>query len=216
MDVRPTRRFALSAALLASACSATHIVRPLPRGTTALTASFGGPYVPSSVPTVVVPYLTLGVQRGVTDDLTLGGALHATMAAFGVAGLELNAARRVAAAGGWRPELVARGTLYAFAGRGGGRAYPAIGAVASWAAGPRTLWYVGADALAQAGRPHVVATPLAGVQRQLGRRAALQLDVKWMAANADVRAGVFEGESSIGGRGTLAAQVGFVWRRGAK
>lgn len=208
--------FAVFAAGTSIGCSATHIVRPLPQGTSAVTASFGGPYLPASVPTLVVPYLTLGYQRGMTHDVTVGGAVHATLAAFGVAGVEVNGARRLATGAGWRPELVGRGNLYMFAGRGGARVYPALGAVASWTAGSRTLWYAGADALAQAGRPHVIATPLVGVQRQVGSRAALQLDVKWMAANADVRAGVFDGESSLGGRGVMAAQLGVVWHRGPR
>ncbi len=207
----------LGAAALAVGCSATAIVRPLPRGASAWTASVGGPWVPNSVPTVVIPYVTVGWQRGVTDDLTVGGAVHATMAAFGVAGVDLSATRRILAQDGGRPELAGtlRGTLFTNGSGSGTRFYPSVALVGSWEAGPRTLWYVGAEAMAQSGTgPTLLVAPLAGVQRRVGSRAALQLEAKWMAANIDTRRGVFEGESSVGGRGALAVQFGLVLHRG--
>lgn len=208
---------AVAASIAAAGCSATAIVRPLPRGTSAWTASVGGPWVPSSVPTLVVPYVTVGWQRGVSDDLTMGGAVHATMAAFGVAGVDISATRRLVPQSGAWPELVAtlRGTVFTNGSASGTRAYPSLGVVGSWAAGPRTLWYVGTDAMAQAGAtPSVLLAPLAGVQRRVGSRAELQLEAKWMAANVDTRRGVFEGESAIGGHGALAVQLGLVLHRG--
>jgi hypothetical protein len=209
---------ACAVAIAATAgCSATAIVRPLPVGTSAWTASLGGPYVPNSVPTLVVPYATIGWQRGITNDLTVGGAVHATMAAFGVAGVDVAATRRLVAQDGARPELVGtlRGTLFSDGSGSGTRFYPSLGVVGSWAAGPRTLWYAGADATAQTGAtPGVLVAPLAGVQRRFGANTAFQLELKWMAANVDSRRGVFEGESSIGGRGAVAVQLGVVRYRG--
>jgi hypothetical protein len=205
----------LALAVSLPACSATHVARPLPRGSSQFTASLGGPYLPDAVVTKVMPYLTLGWQRGVSDDLTLGGALHATMAAYGVAAGELSATRRLAGRDDAKLALAGVGHACLFAGRGGSRIYPAVGAVGSWRPGARTMLYGGGLAVAQFGeRPSVVMNPLVGVQRDVGRRLALQTDVKWMAANVDTRAGVFEGESSIGGRGALAVQLGVVLRRG--
>jgi hypothetical protein len=201
-------------ALLLSACSATHIVRPLPRGASVWTASLGGPYLPEAVPTKVVPYLSLGWQYGVSDALSIGGAVHGTLAAYGVAGGELTATRRLTEQHGRRPAVSGTAQAYLFAGRGGARFYPSLGAVASWSIGERALLYGGGNALAQfSGTPSVLLNPLIGAQRSFGRRVALQLELKWMAANADTRAGVFEGESSIGGRGALATQLGLTMRR---
>lgn len=200
--------------MLLSACSATHIVRPLPRGASVWTASLGGPYLPVAVPTKVVPYLSIGWQRGITDVLTVGGAVHGTLAAYGVAAGELTATRQLTGQRGGRPAVSGTAQAYLFAGRGGARLYPSLGAVASWSAGPRAFLYGGGNALAQfSGAPSVLLNPLVGGQRAFGRRAALQLELKWMAANADTRAGVFEGESSIGGRGALAIQLGLTLRR---
>jgi hypothetical protein len=225
-DVRPqrvrmVRRLraipVLLLAFLVPACSATHVVRPLPRGTSQWTVSLGGPWLPGAVPTKVVPYASIGLQRGVSDDLTLGGAVHATMAAYKVAAGELSAARRIAAGAGLRPELAATGNVYLFAGDGGARVFPALGGVASWRPGERTLLFGGAQVIGQfTGAPAALVTPLAGVQRRVRSRLGLQAEVKWMAANADTRAGVFEGESSIGGRGAFAVQLGVTIDRGRR
>jgi hypothetical protein len=204
-----------AAVCLSAACSATHVVRPLPRGDSQLSLSFGGPYLPEKVVTKVVPYATLGWQHGVSDVVTVGGAVHATMAAFGVAGGELSVTRQLL--GGRNDPLALGGTAhgYLFSGRGGTRAYPAASVVGSWQPGSRTLLYGGGTAIGQfTGTPSVVLSPLMGAQQRLGRRLALQAEVKWMGANADTRAGVFEGESSIDGRGALAVQFGAVLRRG--
>lgn len=201
---------ACTAAVTASGCSATHVVRPLPAGSRAVTASLGGPVLPNSVPTGVVPYLTIGLQQGRTDDLTVGGALHATMLAFGVAAGEVNATYRLRRESGAIPELVGRAGGIVMAGPGGVRLYPSIGTVASWSATRGTLLYAGGDLMAQTTAPHLLAAPLVGIQRRVSDRTAVQLDAKWMAANVDTRRGVFEGESSIGGRGAFALQLGLV------
>ncbi|MBL0172245.1 MAG: hypothetical protein IPP90_16275 [Gemmatimonadaceae bacterium] len=202
-------------AIILSACSATHIVRPLPRGTSAWTTSLGGPFLPDAVPTKLVPYLSVGWQHGVTDDLTLGGAVHGTMAAFGVAGGELAATRQFASQHAARPAVAGTAQAYLFAGKGGARVYPSVGVVGSWRAGERALVYAGGNAIAQfSGTPALLINPLFGIQRTVTRRAALQAEFKWMAANADTRAGVFEGESSVRGRGVMALQLGLTLRRG--
>lgn len=202
---------------LVSACSATHVARPLPRGASQWTVSLGGPWLPEAVPTKLVPYVSVGLQRGVTDDLTLGGAVHATMAAYQVAAGELSATRRVARGAGVRPELAATGNVYLFAGDGGARVFPALGGVASWRPGERTLLFGGAQVIGQfTGAPAALVTPLLGVQRRVRSRLGLQAELKWMAANADTRAGVFEGESSLGGRGALALQLGLTVDRGRR
>lgn len=202
-------------AVVSVACSTTQVVRPLPRGTSQLSFSFGGPLVPDKVVTKVIPYATVGWQHGLSDVLTVGGAIHGTMAAFGVAGGELSATRQLV---GQRDDAVAlAGTVHAylFSGRGGTRGYPAASLVGSWKPSAKTLLYGGGTTVVQLdGTPSALLNPLLGVQRTVRGRLGLQAEFKWMAANADTRAGVFDGESSIGGRGAMAVQVGAVLRRG--
>jgi hypothetical protein len=197
-------------ALAASvACTATQPVRVLPMGQTRWIASVGGPVLPQHVPTKIVPYTDIGMMWGKTDNLTLTANVHVLAAAFGIAGVDVGAARRLLAQQGARPEITGQAQVYLFDGDGGARVYPNVTTTASWTAGPRTLLYGGVSLVGQfSGTPGMIVTPLAGVQRQVSQRLTLQLEGKWMAANADMHSGLFQGESSISGHGGLAAQIG--------
>ena len=112
------------------------------------------------------------------------------------------------------PELTGQAQLYGFVGPGGARVYPNLTGTASWTAGPRTLLYGGsALTVRPSGSIALLATPLAGIQRDVGTRFVLQLEGKWMAANIDMHSGLFEGENSLGGNGGLALQLGVQVKR---
>lgn len=214
---RTPRAFAfivLAGALTTTACTATMPVRVLPKGESRWIASVGGPLLPHHAPTGFIPYTNVGRMWGHDESTTLTANLHVLAAAFGVAGVDVGAARRVRHQVGMVPEVTGLGQLYMFAGPGGARVYPNLTATASWAAGPRTLLYGGAGATVTfEGKQAIVATPLVGVQRDVGKRLALQLEGKWMAANVDMRSGLFEGENSVGGNGGLALQLGVQVKR---
>jgi hypothetical protein len=210
------RRIAVSGwlALCGTACSATLPVRVLPKGESRIIASFGGPYLPQSSPTWLIPYITVGAMHGLTDNTTLVYDVHVLMAALGVAGVDVGAAHRLHAQSVVAPEVTVLGQAYMFAGNGGARVYPHVSINASWRHGDRQLLYVGAEALSQfQGAPAVFATPLVGWQFPAGRRLALQTEFKWMGANSNTAHGIFKGESSIGGHGALAFQLGATWAR---
>jgi hypothetical protein len=197
-----------------AACTATQPVRVLPRGQSRVIASLGGPYLPKGTPSVFVPYSTVGMMHGVSDNTTLVYDVHTLMAVFGVAGIDVGAAHRLRAQSGFAPELTALGQAYLFAGNGGTRIYPHLNLNASWRRGGAQLLYVGAEAVGQfEGSTAILATPLAGWQFPAGKRLALQTELKWMAANRDTRHGIFESESSIGGHGALGFQLGLQWAR---
>lgn len=201
-------------AFAGAACSATLPVRVLPKGESRIIASFGGPYLPQSSPTWLIPYLTVGAMHGLSENMTLVYDVHALMAALGVAGVDVGAAYRLRTQSSGVPEVTVLGQAYAFAGSGGARLYPHLNINASWRRGERQLVYVGAEALAQfQGAPSVFATPLAGWQFPVGKRLALQTEIKWMGANSNTAHGIFKGESSIGGHGALAFQLGAIWTR---
>lgn len=176
--------------------------------------SVGGPLLPHHTPNGFIPYATLGRMWAQSDRVTMSANVHLLAAAFQVAGVDVGAARRLRAQHGFVPELTGQTQLYLFAGEGGVRAYPNLTGTASWTAGPRTLLYGGAGATVRLdGGQAVIATPLAGIQRDVGRRLVLQLEGKWMAANVDMRRGLFEGENSVDGNGGLALQLGVQVKR---
>jgi len=204
----------LAAAACSASCTATQPVRVIPNGQSRIIASVGGPYLPKGSPTVVIPYTTVGLMRGVSDKTTFVYNVHLLMAALGVAGVDVGAAHRLHAQSRLTPELTALGQAYLFAGSGGTRVFPHAALNASWLRGKSQLLYVGAEAVGQfQGSPGVLAAPLVGWQFPAGRHLALQTEFKWMAANRDTRHGVFEGESTIGGHGALAFQLGMQFMR---
>ena len=206
--------FLVVLAVCTAACSATQPVRVLSKGQSRVIASIGGPYLPKGSPTVLIPYTTLGVMRGLSDNTTLVYNAHLLMAALGVAGLDIGTSHRMRAQSGRTPEFTALGQAYVFAGSGGIRVYPHLNVNASWRRGAAQLLYIGADAIAQfQGTPATLFTPLVGWQFPAGKHIALQTELKWLAANNSTRHGIFEGESSIGGRGALGVQFGFQWAR---
>ena len=205
----------LAACAVLTACSATQPVRVLTLGERRWIASVGGPLLPNHVPTGLLPYTDVGMMWGARENLTLSANAHLLAAAFGVAGADVGAAKRLHAQRGNAPELTGQVQLYAFAGSGGARVYPNVSGVASWRAGERGLLYTGLNLTGRlnAGGKGLVATPLVGVQRDVTKRLILQLEGKWMAANIDMSRGLFEGENSIGGRGGMALQLGVQVKR---
>jgi hypothetical protein len=193
-------------------CGTVQPVRVLPQGQTELVAALGGPVLPQSSPTIVVPYLTLGAMHGVSEEVTLVGNFHALMAAFGVAGVDVGAAARVVKQNGAVPELTAKAQAYVFSNFKVTRLFPYLALNASYALGERGehLVYGGVENVLQfSGSPTYFLNPLIGVQLGVSERVKLQAEGKWMAANVFTGNGIFEAQSSIGNTGSVAAYIGF-------
>jgi hypothetical protein len=209
-----TRLDLVAGIALSLGCAATQPVRVLRQGEIRWIGSVGGPLLPDHVPTKVIPYANAGVMWGHRDNLTLSANAHLLSAAFGIAGFDVGAARRLYPQTGLVPEVTGQAQLYLFAGTGGWRAYPHLTGTTSWSAGSATLLYGGsAVTVRPSGGTTLIVTPHVGVQQDIGPRLALQLEGKWMAANIDSRVGIFEGEGNIAGRGGRAIQLGIQVKR---
>ncbi len=214
MRLRTSRVLRFTIPYLALGCAATQPVRVLPKGQSRLISSIGGPLLPHHTPTGLIPYTNIGWMWGHSDNLTLSTNVHVLAAAFGVAGVDIGAARRLTHQAGAVPEVTGQLQAYLFAGSGGMRAYPNVTGTASWSLGERTLAYGGSSVtIRPSGGIGALVTPHVGIQRDLWRRMTIQLEGKWMAASADMHSGLFEGENSVGGKGGLALQLGFQAKR---
>jgi hypothetical protein len=80
---------------------------------------------------------------------------------------------------------------------------------ASYLLGHSTLLYAGADQLMQFNKPQYFVAPFAGTQLSLSDRSALQIELKWMAANVNSAHGIFRGTGSIGDHGDIGIFFGF-------
>ncbi len=204
--------FAVAVAL--SLCGVTQPVRIIDRGTTQAAVSLGGPLIPFGGMTVPTPYLNLGLIHGYKENLTLTGNVHATMAVFKNAAFDVGAATRLAhESNGW-PELTAKGQLYLFSDLerlDAVRVFPMVNVNASYLLGHSTLLYAGAEQLIQFNKPQYFFTPFAGTQLSLSNRSALQIELKWMAANANAAHGIFRGTGSIGDHGDIGLFFGYTY-----
>jgi hypothetical protein len=204
----------LSAALLVSSCGVTQPVRVVDQGTTQAAASLGGPLIPFGGMTVPTPYLNLGLIHGYRENLTLTGNVHATMALFKDAAFDIGAATRLVRENNGIPEVTVKGQLFVFSNLerfDATRVFPMASVNASYLIGQSTLIYAGADQLIQFAKPHYFAAPFAGTQFSLSERSALQLELKWMAANVNSSHGVFRGTGSVGDRGDIGIFFGFIY-----
>lgn len=201
----------VAAAIILSGCSAVQPVRVLDAGASAITTSLGGAVVPSSSPTAVVPYLTAGYAYGLNDDVTVHGKAHLVMAAFGVAGIDAGASFRALAQRGSVPEITLGAQVIAFASMARPspmRVYPNLTASASWSVGTASLAYAGSHATLQIDPSTVLMSPFAGYQFPVSDAVRLQVEAIWQAGNVDTRKGVFEGQSSIAGTGSIGIYLG--------
>jgi hypothetical protein len=79
--------FFIAVVILAS-CSGTRHVIPLKKGENAVSADLGGPLFKFSGLVIPMPLTSLAYSRGVSDKLTVTGAVHTTSLLFGVYHLE--------------------------------------------------------------------------------------------------------------------------------
>jgi hypothetical protein len=202
-------------ALLSFHCGVTQPVRVAEKGTTRVTASLGGPLLKLAGTGVPAPYLTVGAIHGVTSDVTAIGRLHATALLFGDLGFDGGVAAALLRQRGFLPEITVRGEFYLFSDlRSGGatRLYPFLALNASYEVGESVLVYAGAENMIQLRGTEQFVAPLAGVEFPLSQKIAMQVEVKWMAANVSTAHGVFEGYGSLSGRGALGTFVGVTYR----
>ena len=84
-------------------CAPTHVVRPLEKGTVAVTGTLGGSIFDNFGYPLPVPNTTIGASYGVTEKLTGYASFYPTSAAFGVLQFDLGACYGILQPDGWRP-----------------------------------------------------------------------------------------------------------------
>lgn len=197
--------------LTALGCGVTQPVRVLEKDQVRVTTSFGGPVVPSSIPTVVIPYGTVGVMAGLSDRVTVTGNVHIPLVALETLGIDGGAAVRIVPEDGFVPEVTAKGTALIITDfkPGSSRLFPEVSVNGSYTLGESVIAYAGVENMFQfTGTEHFFLGPFAGAEIRLSRKFALQGEAKWMAANINTRDGIFEGQASFRGMGYFGLFMG--------
>lgn len=179
--------------LVLAACAAHTNLEPLGPGNKSPHVSFGGPIVEALGTRIPVPYLTAGIDYGVTPTVNLGFNAHLLPLAYGIVGADAGATWfPVASPGGPTVGLEAR--LFAFVSVRPGFvkrvfSYPVLSASVAERVGGG-LGYAGTNLVLPAARPDLdpdaarqILSPFLGYRWNLGARTALLTEVKWHGAN---------------------------------
>lgn len=208
-------RFVLISSLLLllifSGCSVLTTVRVLEKDHSQINLSVGGPVVPKSLSTVIVPYTTIGYAYGLQNSLSLAGNFHLISAVFKTPGVDIGAVYRILPQENYIPEITIYPKFYFFKGLredGGFRFFPSASINGSYNLWGKNLFYFGFDYMMQLTKTEYFLTPFLGYEFPLSSRIKMQTELKWMASNADTKHGIFEGENSIGGNGTIGLFIG--------
>ncbi|MDD8018820.1 MAG: hypothetical protein PHP42_10645 [Bacteroidota bacterium] len=193
-------------------CGITQPVRVLPENETRVASSLGGPIIPLGNIAIVVPYLNGGVQYGYRENMTLFGNVHATALLFKDLGVDGGFAVRMVKENGIRPEVTLKGQIYFFwdfIRSNNKRLFPMATLNASYTVGEQSLIYFGGDNLFQLNMPDYLFSPFVGYKFGVSDMMQMQVETKWLAVNKNTRHGVFEGTTSIAGKGNIGAYVGW-------
>ncbi|MCW3124108.1 MAG: hypothetical protein JWQ38_3600 [Flavipsychrobacter sp.] len=97
--------FVVLLAILFGSCAPARYVRPLAKGKTVATATFGGPLIKYSGMTIPVPLLGVAAAHGYKDDLTGFAGLHATSLFFGVLQIDAGVVKGLRKPDRWIPGI---------------------------------------------------------------------------------------------------------------
>jgi hypothetical protein len=181
---------AIAALVALTACTSTHLVRPLGRGNAVAHASLGGPLIDLGGAVFPTPIASLGGAYGVRDDVEVFLHANVTAMAFGDLHLEPGVAYHpVVRDRGPVPTVTVIGSVHFLTDfETSARALPQLSAAAAWALGKkRHLLYGGLDlAISFEGRGWVpIFGPFVGGELRVGRRVGLSLEAKYLAPNFD-------------------------------
>ncbi len=167
--------------------------------------------MPSSSPTKVIPYATVGIMHGVTNEVTVHANLHTIMLVFGAFGVDVGASSQILKQDAALPEVTVglRAIVFTdFTSIANSRLYPDAALTLSWEVKPRWLLYTGSHVTVQFSDARLFVSPMIGTQVPIADRFAIQFEIMWQAANTITRSGLFRGESSLNGHGSLGLFIG--------
>ena len=195
-------------------CGVTQPVRLLDEGATELTCSLGGPFVTVGRTTFPVPYATVGIMHGASENVTVMGNAHLTALLFRNAAFDAGAAACLQKQDDLIPEVTVSGRLIFFGMFRHGaesRLYPEVSLTLSDRIGEQSLVYAGADNVFQSESPRYLFSPYLGLQFPLSRTCTAQVETKWMAANVRTSSGVFEGHGNLSNHGNTSLFFGLLF-----
>ena len=175
-------------------CSAHTNLTPVGKGKVDAAISLGGPFIPVAETKIPTPYLSIGANYGLTENINVDGNLHITSLFYQVAGFDFGATWFPILNDGLVPTWGIQPRFLMLASFKGDvenrfRIYPLISSSAAWQLG-RGLIYAGFDFVVPLTEPdydeeavNVIFSPFAGYRWNLGKNLRLLTELKWHGAN---------------------------------
>ena len=113
LDQRLGAVLALLVGLVLWRCAPVRQVAPLPEGSTEVRASLGGPLIHFAGAVMPIPFMSLGLDHGIRERLTVGGTIYPTAWLFGAFQVDAHALYGLRAPGDrwWQPGVSAGAAL---------------------------------------------------------------------------------------------------------
>ncbi|MGE5681218.1 MAG: hypothetical protein ACM34K_10115 [Bacillota bacterium] len=196
-------------------CAAHSNLFPVGKGNLKANLGAGGPFISVSDLKIPTPYLTLGADYGLSDNLNCDATVHLTSLFFKVAGLDLGATwfpvinNKLIPSWGIQPRVMILSSLKTDV-QTNFKVYPILSSSAAWDLG-NGLIYTGFDFIMPLARPdydnetpNTIISPFAGYSFRLGKQTSLQAELKWHGANVQGNQ-LAAGYISPGGYGAVSA-----------
>lgn len=202
-------------------CVAQTSLEPLGKGNTRTNVSLGGPLIEVFGTHMPVPYLTGGIEQGISDRINASATVHLLPLIYEVAGLDLAATWFPVTQEGWKPTVGLQGKVMGYASLRSGvgdrfRAYPILTPTFAWKRGSR-LCFAGSDLVVPLTRSDydnesvkTILSPFIGAKWKIGSNLWLTTELKWQGANAESDQLAVK-YVALAGRGAFTPLVSLEW-----
>ena len=179
---------------LLSGCAAHSNLTPVGKGNIDVAIGLGGPFIPIAETKIPTPYLSVGANYGLTENINVDANFHITSLFYQISGLDLGATwfpslnDGLIPTWGIQPRLLFLSSFKSDV-KDRFRAYPLISNSTTWQLGDGII-YLGFDLVLPITEPNydeesvdVILSPFTGYRWELGKKLRLISELKWLGAN---------------------------------
>lgn len=197
-------------------CGTVATVRPLRKGESSFTLSFGGPVSKVSGMDIPIPYTVFRYRYGLNDKLNIYAGSHLLIIALGDIGLDGGISYNLFKQSKLIPTVNVGLGIYTFSKPGKDiRAFPELELTASYLASRRFLTYFGIQSMYQfKSKPNLVLAPFIGEELLIGKKLSIGLELKWYAPFEITKPRLIDYRIPISDHGALGFVLGFNYHLG--
>lgn len=179
---------------LIAGCSAHSNLTPVGKGNIDAAISLGGPFIPLAETKIPTPYLSIGANYGISENINVDANFHVTPLFYKMTGIDFGATWFPILNDGILPTLGIQPRLLFLTSFKNNvndrfRIYPLISNSAAWELGDGLI-YIGLDIISPFTAPDydkesvaIILSPFLGYRMELGRNIRILSELKWLGAN---------------------------------